>query len=270
MDIKKALESARKEWSRYLKEGGIHRRRAFTLYHRSLNQARESENWSSYARTLKEFSAVLLSYDSPEKIYQAKRMLEEGTAVLYEKGLMREALTVQIAVFPVLLLLAELEPLKNTTILKDGLATVNNLQEMPEIQDGDRPWLKFYEGRFYEEIAHWDRERRLSFRKKAQSCFLEVEQWSEIDLVRLAKFRRALMLIEDKEYDSAEALLRECLSLAEKSGSERDFGEISQLLADVCEKRGDFRSANQFLKQAIYCWQKFGRIASRRRIGLNL
>jgi tetratricopeptide (TPR) repeat protein len=270
VDAAKVLESARKEWSKYLKEGGIHRRRALNLYHRFLNQAWKLEDWGNYARALKELSVILLSYDIPEKIYQAKRMLEEGASLLYEKGLLREALMVQIAIFPALLLLAELEPLKTTTILKDGLATVNNLLEMPEIENGDRPWLKFYEGRFYEEIAHWDREMRLNFRKKAYSCFLEAEKWPEVDLVRFARFQRALMQIEDKEYDSAESLLKECLSLAESSGCERDIGEISQLLASICEKKGDFKGANYFLKQTINCWQKFGRIVPRKRIDLNL
>lgn len=269
MDLTKVLESARKEWSRYLREGGMHRRRALGLYRRSLNQAKKMEDWGKYAQSLRELSSILLSYDSPEKIYQAKRMLEEGISLLSERGLMCETLLVQTAIFPVLLLLAELEPVKTTTILKDGLGTISNLMEMPELENGDRLWLKYFQGRFYEEIAHWDREMRLNFRKKARSCFLEAEQSSQADLMRKARFRRALMLIEDEEFKQAEDLLRECLDLAVNSGCERDTGEICQLLASLCERKGDFKGANQYLKRTLSCWQKFGRISTAKGLGSN-
>jgi tetratricopeptide (TPR) repeat protein len=264
-DLSRVLGNARKEWARYLKEGGIHRRRALSLFRRCLNLSRKVEDWNVYSQALMSLSSALLSFGSPEKVYQAKALLEEGVSLLSERGLIPQTLSVQIAIFPVLLNLAEIEPLKTATILKEGLATIKNLKEIPELDDSGKLLLRFFEGRFYQEVAHFDRQMRANFRKKAWNCFLESEETSDPELLRNARFRRALILIEEEDFEGAEELLKNCLELAVNSGCERDTGEICQLLSSLCEKKGDFRGANQYLKRTLSCWQKFGGVSPLKR-----
>lgn len=265
LDLSRVLGNARKEWSRYLKEGGSHRRRAISLFRRCFNLSRKTEDWLLFAESLKGLSSALISFGSPDKVYQAKALIEEGVSLLSERGFTVEALSAQVEVFPVLLHLAEIETLKTATILREGLATIKNLQEIPQLPETQRLWLKFFQGRFFQEIANLDREMRVNFRKKALNCFLELEETTDPEVLRNARFRRALISLEEGEFEEAEALLKNCLELAINSGCERDTGEICQLLSTLCERKGDFKGANQYLKRTLNCWQKFGGVSPLKR-----
>lgn len=265
MELERVIQIAERAWNRYQKEGGLSRRRALSSFRRACSLAKQAGDWKNYTRALQGLSSVLLSYDVLAKIYEAKQTLEEGISLLASKGLEEETFLLQISLCPVLLKVAEAEPLKPPQVLKEGLSVIHELLRGVAGKSRDYYRLKLYQGMFCRQLSRWDREERSNLMDRASSCFLEVESSSEEELVRDAKFQHAIALLEENVPAKAESLLKESSSLAVKTGCERDMGEICELLSDLCEKRGDYKQANYHLRQAINYWQRFGRPSRKKR-----